>query len=802
MYFPRIWSHDSRANERAAPALHLLFGSTEEAFDLNDMVLLLSLVSFDCTKLRKHITDRVASVFRETPCGLLPLRFAVSAVLEGSTHVELGLFHLQEWESIGQSLSLLQAVAAALPPDRISIQCVSCRGRGLENKNGGRNTEDEETLELARRCFDWLRRSSGAAQLEALTDSSYPDLQPPDELLNALLHIKPVLYLGMFAPSPSLPDDEQKVAPASNSRLMQQRAGAEEAVLRRVGHCTTFSAHECGLRCHVLLWQRPIVEKLPVDMDNLDPGPLTPQPFAAELHIFTDKGEPLYLQERLRDLSSALDFCFEDYLHEDGELLLQIAPVEGVPFDLLDSSVIPFMRQHPDLFSPQPFLKGSCSGFIFPRVIRRTPSGKTAKLNPMTKTRAHINNSAPSEDDFNVAIRVLKMLSDHAREIKPCVPPSPECASAAQEALPAASLYTLDLPEITPLPKGGHECNWCQRRREKLLRCGACKSAFYCGTRHQAMDWKEGPHRGECKLWKMSRESCQSYLQPLIRSASLLEPWRAGRIGFSYAATAFEFLKHLRVFSVGDTAARVSRVHILFHDAPHVKEFAEGFHYFYMQSRIAMTHTTPQFRFLLVSKGFPEGERNCVYAMKKVGGTHTLLPSTGVLGDVWRERGETSVAPSPALFRVWNTPYHLVAFGSGVDAPHAILSFGPLSGAGLSYLSGAVEAIADSFAGAVPCRWVESSLVGAVRTQRALLERIGNSLKCASLVKEKTQALPLWQVKEGITLPVERNDAGVATLYSSCESADAAPAVDAGDPPTALQDSYVNSDYFDFPLFL
>jgi hypothetical protein len=40
-------------------------------------------------------------------------------------------------------------------------------------------------------------------------------------------------------------------------------------------------------------------------------------------------------------------------------------------------------------------------------------------------------------------------------------------------------------------------CAWCGVTAPKLLRCGRCKAAWYCGADHQRAAWKAG-HKKQC----------------------------------------------------------------------------------------------------------------------------------------------------------------------------------------------------------------------------------------------------------------------------------------------------------------
>eukprot|EP00796_Vickermania_ingenoplastis_P008435 gene8435-5913_t len=415
-YFPRQWAHDIRGNQLSAPAAHFLMGEAAGG----EWHLLLVQASLDGVKmLETELLEMVQQFLQETPVGLLPSQLDVVAVVEGDTHTALHLFDPRRWRACWERLRLRDAAPSTLE-QHVSIGCV-VNGSVLLLEGLSAACDPAEITESAKGCFSWAQSN---CRFEALHDASYPDPVPAAPLLDALLDLNPLLYRGMFTtvegPSATSGASREKAGAKSRfARLLENKEAAHQTLKRQVGECTTFSVHVGGPDApayHVLLWQKPILGKVPVDLENIDPGPLTPQPLSCQLHIYRDRGEPLYLQDYIRDVSSTLDFCFDDYLHEDGEVFVQLAPVEGVPFRTLDA-FLPFVRRYPERFPEDPFLEGSCVGFVFPRVLRRTPTGKTTKLNPMTKTRAGVAQAPPTEEDVAVAVAALRTLSQHVR---PC----------------------------------------------------------------------------------------------------------------------------------------------------------------------------------------------------------------------------------------------------------------------------------------------------------------------------------------------------------------------------------------------
>lgn len=324
--------------------------------------------------------------------------------------------------------------------------------------------------------------------------------------------------------------------------------------------------------------QRPHAEKKPIDMDNRDPGPCSPQPIAAELHLLPDPGDALHIAgQLLNDNNGAMDFTYEDYLQEEGEVLVQLAPLEGVGFDDIDRYLAILddyatttitnttgggggggggdggvgtatgddctQQQRQQQQSHRPVLcSGTCNGLVYPRVTVRRPTGRNERLNPMTKAHAQLAVTAPTQAAFALAVDALRLLSASVVDL-PTFAASSFAKSdvggggvvddddgdvavekAVRRAFPGAGEvpgkpgYTLrGLPpiDVTPLGPASRHCGWCVRRRERLLRCGGCKSVYYCCKAHQAIDWKEGSHKTDCGLFKWGKAVEETIFAPL-----------------------------------------------------------------------------------------------------------------------------------------------------------------------------------------------------------------------------------------------------------------------------------------------
>ncbi|CBZ30035.1 conserved hypothetical protein [Leishmania mexicana MHOM/GT/2001/U1103] len=519
---------------------------------------------------------------------------------------------------------------------------------------------------------------------------------------------------------------------------------------------------------HVLLLQRPVVTKKPIDADNRDAGPLSPQPIGAELHLVRDRGDIRYALEQLENRAN-LHFAFEDTVPDDGEVLVQLAPAEGVPFCDLEEyfRTVPVtstalnsgaVAQH----------SGSCCPAVVPRVVYRRPTGKTQKANPIAHALTELEVTSPTPAMVKAAAAALLYVSSQLVEVTEPMPALSTHAGAAWSA-PAPG-YTLHVPPVCFSAISHKKCGWCGRRREVLLRCGGCKAVSYCCKRHQALDWKEGSHRLECKLWRRARELQERVVAPWMGKSSSM--WTAVTAngepsffpksrGWSCAATLIQFLSDI------DVSARnaqlkppspdnnVQYIHAVGLDTACVGEFvralAEDIELWEALTSLSFNATggAQQYRVLICSDTFTDAQRNAVWAIRRAATDSAwLTPATGVLGDAWHCEGCNAAAMQPtcamALIRLSGAKYHTIErhHDAGREGcPQAVLSFGPASGEGCTYLTGALEVFAEHDVGVVPLRLVDSSYVGAARTRDAVAARVASSNACPTATKSRVAAL-------------------------------------------------------------
>ncbi|GET91983.1 hypothetical protein, conserved [Leishmania tarentolae] len=528
---------------------------------------------------------------------------------------------------------------------------------------------------------------------------------------------------------------------------------------------------------HALLLQRPLVTKKPIDVDNRDAGPVSPQPIGAELHLMCDRGDISYALEQLENRAH-LHFVFEDTVHDDGEVLVQLTPVEGVPFCDLEEyfRAVPVTSTALNSGAIGQY-SGSCCPAVVPRVVYRRPTGKTQKANPIAHALTELEVMSPTPVMVEAAAAALLYVSSQLVEIPTPTTALPTNTGGARSA-PAPG-YTLHVPSVCLSTLSKKKCGWCGRRREALLRCGGCKAVSYCCKRHQALDWKEGSHRLECKLWCRARELQERVVTPWMGQSSPVwttvtadgEPiFFPKSWGWSCAATLIHFLREIDACarnaqrSSSSPDNRVWYIHVVGLDTGCVGEFMRALaedsklRVALMSLSLDATGGARQYRLLICSDTFTDVERNAVWAIRRTPTDSLwLTPATGVLGDAWHCEGCNVAATQPtsamALVRLSGVKYHTIERHhdtSREGCPRAVLSFGPASGEGCTYLTGALEVLADRDVGAVPLRLVDSSYVGATRTRDAIAARVASSNVCPAAIKSRVAALMMKAKEEGL----------------------------------------------------
>ncbi|KAF8284247.1 hypothetical protein TcBrA4_0058990 [Trypanosoma cruzi] len=732
--FQRQWSRDRRANRLYAPVFHMLFASPfsdagREMFGAAG-VAPWQLIFYDLSRTCRDVlwgtkgVDLISDVLRAVPPALQPSIFSVVCVTVGDTHDRLGLFSEQAFRHYKERVERLQRPQET-PEVSVKLHRAIPRGRMSKGRDDGHLPVFVED------AIKWAcRRTSEAA------DVSAPSQEGNDAILAILPRLNKLLYKKTFhmAEDHKFADAVSGMGEGENRSLTDRRLEERRVFLqnlrRRVGNVASFtlasptSSEEAGHRWHVLIIQKPFVEKEELSIENLDPGPLEPQPVGAELHLLQDGGEVLYLQSQL-----CSENCFEtvygDMMHEDGELFAQLTPLEGIAFDDIDR-YLDFILTQPQPFGmetpTEPLCKGSCSGYTFPKVVFRRPTGSVVKDNLIASPHVEILEESPrSPEEWDAAKRVFLFLSDHIAPVSfaPDNGHSDGCGG-----------YTLtkDVAPVQP-PTHNDKCTWCGRRRDKLLRCGGCKVDMYCCRKHQMMDWKGG-HKKYCGIWRKAREEYEKSIVPLLHSCPTERPETRS------ASAVVTLLQFLMASWCELQRSEVSVVHIV-----GIDDDMTGFLSELSQRAKNFSMHWKQLRLLLSSDTFGDEEHNAVYAINE-GGELTKTAPTSALGDVWHtQSGKEEGAPEAVmLVRLYNAKYHIF-IGQDTEisggAPSAVASFGNPSGAGMTYLTAVAEVLADRFIGVVPVICTEPTLFGAHHTLDAILERVRSSNKMNADRKER-----------------------------------------------------------------
>lgn len=829
--FPRQWHYDARMNAVAAPCFHLLFGygsdeGKEKPTPVADWHLLY--VAAQHEGGREADTQlAVRTVFEQVPPPLHPSEFSFVECVRGRTHERLGLCSAERvaWLSERLAGGLLDPARAVTPASGHVLytggtvkafaaayvrvdesggqHCLWHKtfhrvGDGEEGRLTSFLSVGEATFaSLVEEVTEWVARRSG---LEDAVDASLPPQGDNSCVLRALAAANPLLYHTRYveeatAAKAAMPAEhgEVRADPSELSgvaKLKAERDAARATWRATIGACTTFSLPSPGVDSgcgsgsgsgddealdfrHVFLLQRPHRGKVEVDMDHRDPGPCAPQPIGAEIHLLPDPGDALHVAHQLSSEGGVVEFTYEDFLQSEGEVLLQLGPVEGVAFADLDrflafTDEVERAAEEGDddeggggRILPTP-CEGSCSSLVFPRVVFRKPTGASAKRNPIARSHAEVTLGSPTPRMLARAAEALSLMSAHVcdgpafaermrREGSAGVSAGSLSAVLSREVgRPGYTLVGLPSIDSSVLGPASRRCGWCMRRRERLSRCSGCKAVYYCSRAHQATDWKEGTHKTDCGLLRRGKELEEKTLAPLVEAMS--EDERKRRTpGWACAATLVDFLQRHGLFTCSapedgfdvhaigvegawlvDLAAALARLL----PPPHPSDSpSKQLRLTVFLERPTGGGETKQWR--AAAQGDGTFAENAVLAVQPASTpAFTEVPPTGVIGDVWHLKGEGKVfqtaREAPALIRVSHCSYFRFVEGDGdapaaggrLDGVRAVMYVGPDSGKGLGFLYGSLDTVARLVIGRLPVRFVDSSYVGSHRSAGALVARL------------------------------------------------------------------------------
>ncbi|KAH9593199.1 zinc finger protein [Trypanosoma melophagium] len=743
----RQWSRNKRLNVLYAPVFHMLFASSApEVYDCCDFTtkadelpwqLLFYDVKYSCREVfwESRGAELIKEIFQSVPSGLRPLNFSVICVKVGNTHERLGLFSERAF-----SLYKERVESVLLP---LGLQQISIQRRDVDFSSHAKELLTGSTGPLPlfiESAVSWVRNRSPEA-----ADVSAPSQEGNESILAILPHLNKLLFTTEFVELDDVKLEDTGISEGRKESILSQleigRLEVIKDMKKRVGRVTSFSLNlptpsgEAPKQWYVLLIQKLRVEKQEVSLENLDPGPLRPQPIGAELHLMQDAGEVLYLQSRLRD-EKFFDTTYDDMLHENGEVFAQLTPLEGISFQDIDNyfsflekdELKEFVKTVPI----EPICEGSCSAHTFPRIVFRRPTGLIVKDTAISSPHVEVVETTVSTSDEWEAVRqAFVFLSDNITVLNKS----------------GLGGYTL-AKDIAPVPSPTHnnECTWCGRRRDKLLRCGGCKVDMYCGKNHQMMDWKAG-HKKKCGLWRKARDDYEQSVVPLLHSTETKLPSTPYA---SAVTTLLQFINSWRSKLKGQTSPIIHILGI----GRDVKDFLSEL----AKCPLKLRGDWKQLRLLLCSDAFSAEEQNAVYAISETG-DYTRTMSTSVLGDVWHKQSGKVVEDAALLVRLYSTKYHIfidnslsqgaVANSIGISstsnndggfAPAAVISLGTLLGSGMTYFTAAAEIIADYFFGVIPVMCTETTFLSAYNTLEAMLARVKSSSTITADRKNKLLA--------------------------------------------------------------
>ncbi|CCW60891.1 unnamed protein product [Phytomonas sp. EM1] len=620
----------------------------------------------------------------------------------------------------------------------------------------------EKFTELLDQVTRWLETKSNLSA-EA-RDVSIPAQGRYRPLLELVSHINPILYRTRFMepgnvekmlPSatdptcpqrtPAVPDPEDLTG---IEKLKAQRDANWKALKLTKGEGTSFSVPElssesvgttentskdemtavaeCDTGCagantrpfrHVFLLQRPPKGKQTPENDYREVGPVKPQPIGAEFHLYQDIGDVFYVVDEFNN-NGLMDFNCDNYLPEEGEVLVQLGPIEGVPFDDIDflldfqDSISSVQGYHnKELLKHQHVqCEGSCSDLVFPRVVHRLPTNQTTKLNPIARNQLLVGENSPTIEMLLAATATLNFFVNNIVDLHARYGWK---VGVGESGYTVAGIPPLALPPALLHPL--RRCASCGRRREKLLRCSGCKVIWYCSQKHQALEWKSGKHKVECALWRKNREDAARNFQSQLTAARLHET--EGRImrtaGWSCAVATLEYLSSKADLFISDEGKNPNQitppllleplyVHVIGVETAWVKDFVQ------VMGSSAGSFLSPFFGFkqrqlrLVVftnsSTSVPDKSlHNSVFAVPSLkaveamtiegdtvavvdgvanplkdtskSGEAVLVAPTYVVGDVWHvEGGESSALAREAamLIRICDCKYHSHQLVEGV----------------------------------------------------------------------------------------------------------------------------------------
>ena len=587
------------------------------------------------------------------------------------------------------------AVAAAIPsglrPDRWLVVCN--RRSSVAHKNLVSDSLAEDAAESIRKessglqpfCIEADKRttltsteSDALEYVVACTPSLSSETCP--SVLPAISLAEPAMIARLMAVLKELRDRALELDPIVPPHVALRPKAVGYTFQ---ANCSTDSSQ---YRHCVALQNPPWIEPTSHSSDNMVIGPILPQGPGVSFRLYRDAGDALHLCEHFS--KHTIDNT-DNVLHSDGELVGQVTcHPQGAHFDDLlyfSDAAAPLLR-----------LYLSC------------PTGEVRRITPVDSMSMALARSPPSLEMLQSFIAAAEAFLDSVT--------TAVCAGETKFVLSEDKLPPLDIP------KDMRRCGWCDRPRERLLRCSACRIAYYCCKPHQANDWK-GSHKAECAILKQQAQFYEAHVASRIAVSCGLPSSGAASVCSTWAHVVQPLLR--------DVLARPILLHLLI--PPEVMEGEQEDAITFLEQLAAggcfrADDVATCLRVVLCCSALPQSARNNCFSIND-DGTCALLQPTGALGDSWYEARGLVEDSRHVTVKVTDEKYHhfMSKFLDHHDVcrPNIVVSVGHPNGEGMSYFTAAAEIIGETFLGQNDTKVLvlEPSQVSLRRTQEAIIGR-------------------------------------------------------------------------------
>lgn len=557
----------------------------------------------------------------------------------------------------------------------------------------------------------------------------------------------------------------------------------------------TLEGGDVVTRPHVSVVQ-PTLSERTLSPDGVVLGPVVPSQQTPVLYFHRDAGDILFAYDGLMR-TKVPPQSYDELLPTD-EFCLQVRyePMEWLSFDAIDV-VLEMLEQVAGAASEdrvegtgRRWLMGSNAGFsgkadlIVPVLQLMRATGSSHRPTPVSNPVMEVElNPLVTDDDVMLVLAAQQWMRSKITVQRSAssfgslqaqvslLPPSRDyCALPGDEtAAFLASLTTTHGPLQT--------CRWCGRKRVSMSRCGGCKVATYCCKGHQANDWKQGPHKGECTKWKEAyrvevEEVSAIEALPPVGSRSR---WPEESADWEVITAAFHYLRPQRM-SQSRRVDSTPLMHVVGFEGDvdaWLREPAAGGDVarrllaavqengWHAPQQLTAAPTLVRVVLFCESRSLPDARRNEVWRVL-ADAPAELLPPTGIPGDVWRTGNchRESVVANGIIVRLTNERYHnflaqsaaLLGCDSLEDAaPDALIVLGDTQGSGLSYFNGVSDIITDEFVTLrVPAIISDANLVAAQRSLHTITQRLTSTSKsrdASTVAKQWCSLKPIVNVE-------------------------------------------------------